>query len=66
MDMFRSVNKISLTALCLVASIFFITPAQAKDKLNLSPNPVLKFMITNQHQKILSKHKKLILFYGMG
>ena len=35
MDMFRSVNKISLTALCLVASIFFITPAQAKDKLKV-------------------------------
>lgn len=35
MDMLRSVNKISLTALCLVASISFITPAQAKDKLKV-------------------------------
>lgn len=35
MDIFRSVNKISLTAVCLMASVFLITPAQAKDKLKV-------------------------------
>ncbi|OAT21611.1 metal ABC transporter substrate-binding protein [Proteus myxofaciens] len=35
MDIIRSVNKISLTAVCLMASVFFITPAQAKEKLKV-------------------------------
>ncbi|HCH49366.1 MAG TPA: metal ABC transporter substrate-binding protein [Proteus sp.] len=35
MDIFRSVNKFSLTAVCLLASVFLLTPAQAKDKLKV-------------------------------
>lgn len=35
MNIFRYVNKISLTTLCLVASVFLTTPAQAKDKLKV-------------------------------
>ncbi|SUC00361.1 iron ABC transporter, periplasmic substrate-binding protein [Proteus penneri] len=35
MDIFRSVNKFSLTALCLMATVFLTTPAQAKDKLKV-------------------------------
>ena len=34
MDMFRSVNKISLTALCLFASILY-NPCTGKDKLKV-------------------------------
>lgn len=35
MDIFRSVHKLSLTALCLMASVFLTAPAQAKDKLKV-------------------------------
>lgn len=35
MDIFRSVNRISLTAVCLMASVFLTTPAHAKEKLKV-------------------------------
>lgn len=35
MDIFRSISKISLTLLCLMASVFLTTPAQAQDKLKI-------------------------------